>query len=938
MARFFERISASLVPAPASGAGPAEAAPPAPSEGAFPRYNRHRRLRLEAQVGERGAEALRLLPLLLHVNHEGLPGYVDDATCPAGLADYSPSNADLALARRLFPGARIRRTGILRPAVDLVAVMGSVGTIGFSGDSDLDVWVCHDRTVRGTGLRLYREKVRAVEAWLCRHANAEVHLFLQATERIRANDFGETDVEGCGSALGALLKEEFYRTAVVLAGKVPYWWHVPAGVEPEAYEEQIRRLGDTPASGTSVDLGCLVRVPLGELFGAAVWQIVKGWKSPFKSALKMGLLEKTVRSDGRILPLCETLKQRVLAGEHPDPYRLLFDEVLAHYRDDGDGATQDLLARCFYLKTGIRLDPDALEERPRREDEATLWEYVRSWGWGPRRVRHLNEMDRWKFEWVQALAKELDRFFLRTYKRIRAVLDESGETQRITPRDLTVLGRKLQVAYRRAPHKVETLHLVTRGVAEPSLSLYQETLPDGEAPWRLFRGRVTPINVEAREGDLLRESVDPLELLVWAAQNKLLGSRTRLFCRGVEREIPAADLENLGQMLASYAARSAREEPPLADLSEPERVRSLLVVANLGLGTEELREVGVVRTSSWGETFYRRWSGPEALRGFAEECLIPLLLDETRPEQLEIFTPPRKVGVLRGLHRRLQRELPALVDHLGGRDHPAELRRRHVGAAPQGFFVLDRAGDKGIRYRAFPEREGLLRYLSGVGPYQRVDTQVEHRPGDLDLLGAIHQAAAPGAIDVFVLREPELDTLFIVDEVGNLIHFPHAPAREPYALARLLLFLKGSVPEIAAQPESPLAGGTFPEALRIHTVVQAGACRVLDSTEEQLAAVRALRLHPTGLTIEKTGGDGTAAAVGYRITWGSQTIRSGEVENPLAELRRRILQARRSGSHYDIFVTRLFLDEGFVAEYAGPFVTTGHYLFYKKAIEQRLSA
>ena len=47
------------------------------------------------------------------------------------------------------------------------------------------------------------------------------------------NDFGgsEEDVDSSGSAQGKLLKEEFYRTAVFIAGHVPLWWVVPVGVD-----------------------------------------------------------------------------------------------------------------------------------------------------------------------------------------------------------------------------------------------------------------------------------------------------------------------------------------------------------------------------------------------------------------------------------------------------------------------------------------------------------------------------------------------------------------------------------------------------------------------------------------------------------------------------------------------------------------------------------
>jgi len=909
------------------------------AERAFAAYDRWRRARMGAQVGERGVEALRLLPLLLHVNQPGLPGYVEDPARPCGIAEYSPSASELALARRHFPEAPVRRAGVLRPAVDLVAVMGSAGTIGFSGESDLDVWVCHQASLAGPDLALYRGKVQAVERWLTRHSGLEIHLFLQPTGRIRDNDFGETDVESCGSAMGALLKEEFYRTGVLLAGKRPVWRLVPPGASPEEYRGHLERLRAAPAfhADAYVDLGWVAQVPLGELFGAAVWQIVKGWKSPFKSALKIGLLESAVRARREGPPLCEVAKERVLSGDRVDPYRLLFDQVLAHYRANGESNSEDLLARCFYLKTGVRLDPSTSGKPPRREsDEAVLAEYVASWGWGARRIAHLNAFHGWKFEWVQALAKEVDRYFLRTYQRIRAALDESGEAQRITPRDLTILGRKLQAVYRRVPHKVETLHLVTRGVEEASVSLYQEMQPDGEIPWRLYRGRATPLNVDGKETDLFRVSADLVDLLVWAAQNKILGGRTRIFCHGIRGEVPAADVEALGQMLAAFVAAIEGEEPSHAALLERPRPTRFLVIPSFLAETAGERGLAAVYTTTWGETYYQRWESTDALRTFLEEAFIPFLLESPSPGNVEVFAPPRKVGTANASPRRLQRELPAAAAFLGGAEYPPDLRRRLVGAVGPGFYVLDRVSTQEIRYRTFPDRQALFGYLSAVGPHGRVETRVEGVSGDLAMARAVFETATPGALDIFLLEEPALQTLFVVDEVGNLACFSHGPEDAPYALAKLLVFLEGVVPDLAVQAQSPLNGRTLSESLRIHTLLVDGACRVLTATHEHLGRVRALGLQPVGLTIEKGVGDGSPGG-GYRVTWGSQTIESGAFENPLAELRRRIRQARGSGLDYAVFVTRLFLDERFTAEACGPFVTTGHYLFYKKVIEQRLS-
>ncbi len=899
---------------------------------AFAAHDRQRLQRLESQLSARAAEALRVLPLLLHVNQSGLPGYVDDPQCPCGIADYSPSPPELRAAERLFAGYAPRRVGVLRPFVDLVALMGSAGTVGFSEDSDLDVWVCYaGPAASGSSLEMYRRKVSAVERWVRAHGGLEAHLFLQPTEGVRADDFGETGGEGCGSALGALLKEEFYRTGVLLAGKAPFWRLVPPGSSPHEYRahrEALRSSRTFPA-GRYVDLGPVTQLPLGEFFGAAVWQIVKGWKAPFKSALKMGLLEQAVRSGEAGTPLCERVKEAVLAGGPADPYQALFEQVLGYYRANGEPAIEDLLARCFYLKAGLRLSPDEGEEPAGdRGSAAALRRCVRDLGWGPRKIRHLDDFASWRFEWVRGLARELDRFFLRAYQRIREVLEGAGEAQRITPRDLTILGAKLRAAYRKAPDKVETLQFVTRGVQETSLSLYQEVEPDGEAPWSLYRGWVSPLNVDAREANRLRTSDDPVELLAWAAQNRILGATTRVSSHAVGSGFAAAELEAAGHALVRFAAGNEGDASQ-GELLSPSRPLRMLLLSGFS-GSEG--EMSLLQGTTWGETYYRRWQGPEALRCFLEQAFVPFLLEAPARARVEVFAPNRKGGTPGGGQRQLQRELPEIASYLGRADHPEGVRRRHVGLlVGQGGYVLDRWGPRDIRCRAFPDPATLLRHLVAIGPHERVETRVEGASDELAALKAVFEHSSQGLVDVFVAEEREQEVLYVVDEVGNLFHTARVSEGAPYALAKLLLFLEGVIPCLAAEPGSPLAGRGM-DAVRIHTLLPGAPWRVLTATHEYLRRVRALGLRPVGLEIERVGEGGE-----YRIAWGERQIDSESFENPLAEVRDRIRESRRSGLDYDVFVTRLFLDEAFRVQSCGRFATVGHYLFYKRAVEQRLA-
>ena len=66
----------------------------------FHDLNKARLRRTLSELRQRQREFVDLLPLLYHINHPMLPGYVSKST-PAGIPDYSPSNETLNLSKKL---------------------------------------------------------------------------------------------------------------------------------------------------------------------------------------------------------------------------------------------------------------------------------------------------------------------------------------------------------------------------------------------------------------------------------------------------------------------------------------------------------------------------------------------------------------------------------------------------------------------------------------------------------------------------------------------------------------------------------------------------------------------------------------------------------------------------------------------------------------------
>ena len=69
-----------------------------------------------------------LIPRLLHVNQEGLPGYLEDEV-PCGIYNFTIDRQSQTFAEKLFPELIIRRQENLNPIIHSFLLVGSMGSI-----------------------------------------------------------------------------------------------------------------------------------------------------------------------------------------------------------------------------------------------------------------------------------------------------------------------------------------------------------------------------------------------------------------------------------------------------------------------------------------------------------------------------------------------------------------------------------------------------------------------------------------------------------------------------------------------------------------------------------------------------------------------------------------------------------------------------------------
>ena len=278
----------------------------------FLQINQGRLQRAMEALSTRQQLVLKLLPLLLHVNHPLLPGYVSAIT-PAGLSGFEPDDASLAEVQRLTRSFVYKpRRGQGAAPLHGLFLMGSLGTVAQAEQSDMDLWLCHSPNLTAQELQDLRKKCDQLESWAATQG-AEVHVFLVDPQRFtQGAREAQLTSDDCGTTQHYLLLDEFYRTAIWLGGRTPLWWLVPV-YEETRYHDYCRTLLSKRfvRAEDVLDLGNLAHIPPEEFIGAGMWQLYKGIESPYKSALKLLLTEVYASEHPQVECLALRFKQAV---------------------------------------------------------------------------------------------------------------------------------------------------------------------------------------------------------------------------------------------------------------------------------------------------------------------------------------------------------------------------------------------------------------------------------------------------------------------------------------------------------------------------------------------------------------------------------------------------------------------------------------------------
>lgn len=918
--------------------------------------NKERLRRGEDCMRNNQRDFLDFLPLLFHINHPSLPGYVSKDT-PAGICDYAPTQRALTAANKYIHRFDYKSRAMSRYDILSMFLMGSSGTVAYSKKSDFDIWLCHQHDTPQERLDELQSKCTAIEQWADAQS-LEVHFFLMDAQDFKQGKIVDLSSESSGTAQYYLLLEEFYRTSLLIAGRFPIWWLVPVEEEEnyDAYVEELYK-SRLVSEADCIDFGGIPTLPAEEFFGAAVWQLFKGIDSPYKSVLKLLLMEVYASEYPDIELLCLRFKKAIFDGEHDldklDPYLMLYSRLEEYLLERDEPDRLELVRRCFYFKVNQKLGVSENVQYDWRRD--LLRSKTNAWGWEKEYLTMLDQRSGWRIQRVLKERGILVKELTYTYQFLSSFARNYAQLAAINQQDLNALGRKLYAAFERKTGKVEIVNRgISQDVLEQSMTLYQIRQKGRDGGWALLAAGENSKANDPSTMVALKRGRHIIELVAWGFYNGLMNAMTTI---NVVKHTGSADKRELGELvkeLEKFIPAKKVFETCVEDLGRAVRVLESAIVINLGADSQAmLRRTGAhlasnrtdafsyggmyetliggvdqVLLTSWKEMLTTHYEGVESVLAWLSSYfrLTPPSkgVEPARPTVL-CYTQNHAITI----KQRVIKLIEDLIEcFYGSRD---KLNNRYILCIKRAYYLLYMEGDV-LRYQRFSEYGELLRCLS-KGRQVFGQLFLDQNVITDELLSLVLKFNKPGVVQFFYKREADMADIFVVDEHGSLFRQKVEAVDDASLMGHFRLFFDSILQRRSFQVAGSDAEIGSDIDVEYYCVVRnrQGKYQVAKKTPDQNA-------RKSYFSIQVIASHEDDEATGFTVYCGEREFSSLEYGSDLFdEVAKYIMSQRKSGKSYPVYITDVDLPASMFADYPDGNVPVVEFLNYKKNIENKLN-
>ena len=917
----------------------------------FAKINQHRLTRMLESLSARQRDFVEIIPLLFHVNHPLLPGYISK-DIPAGIADYAPTKSAIKAAKKLARSFDYDHRLLRFFPIKGIFSRGSPGTIAYSKTSDLDMWLCFDPAVEEHEVALLEQKAQKIEAY-AKTLNLEVHFFILSAESFRSGETLSLSDESSGSSQHALLLDEFYRSALLIAGLQPLWWCVP-NAEEYRYTEYVAELiaENSAFDREYIDFGGLTGIPASEFFGAGVWQLYKSIDSPFKSVLKLLLIESYVAEFPDIDLLSYRYKnlvaQETTGVNDIDPYVLMYRKVDEYLRNTDDPERQFLLQKCFYLKINLPLSKKLNSDDDWQVD--LLTDFIGYWEWSARQLNYLDSRPTWKIGDAAEERKKVVSALNKSYALLSNFARHSDEEKKISNHDLHTLGKKLYAAFERKPAKVD---IITRGICkqpiEENLSISWRATEDVRGVWDLYAERLgTDGGAKTKP---IKSSDSLSRILTWCHFNHLIDNNTNWQVFAPEKKLQAGEVTRVLNKIEEFFPGGTIPQASSEDLSNNLIIRKMILIVNFGqvplqgrfnqqvlttnhndafkFGGQKInliQSAAVIYVTSWEEVYVRNFSGPASI----QESLLTVANQlhmggsDFQPE-FDVFAACRNYSL--AINNTAEKYYQDLSQFL--RTNSDVTETRYVSQIEKSFcsVVIKHGKSKLTQHGSY---RSLLKTLEQPNE-EFIVTGFSDQAESCKLLKLMYETARRGSISFFIQQHDDKADIYVIDEKGSLFVQRRPSLRAELTANQFGQFFR-NITEHQPLEHNPTAvpnGLAHLQMYQVQNQREGFKLTFLDSSEEHFETQI-----PVKVFVDANSGNAQIVTIMVADTEFSAPELGSSLFNEIAQA---IVNKRETQANYPLFINNLEFSRHYQATRNISSLQTTHLLNFKKRIEYKMS-
>ena len=737
--------------------------------------------RIRLDLSEEQQVFLDALPVMLHTNHPDFPCFVSEYT-PCGICKYQPSGAELQKVHHLAPGFSLADAKENKEQLLGLYLTGDCGTILESPQQNIIVWVCHTDNLGANEISHLNRKCGLIEEWA-------KSLNLKVKFRVFDSKFNSSQQ---GSSQHFLELDLFYRTSVLVAGRIPLWWIIPPK-EEHKYDQyaSILRHKNFVEDADVIDFGGITDIPSNEYIINGIERLSYSFQTPYETCIKQLITEIYISEQPKTFLLSRQYKEAVYNDELDldaiDPYVMVYRRIENYLLDRQEVNRLELIRRCFYYQVGKHLSQHTRTPTWQRKYLETM---IENWHWSKDKLKELDTRNNWRAEKVKEERQELVRELTSSYRFLLEFTRKNREEVSHNLNEVHILGRKLYSWYERKAGKVDLLNLdITPNLQEEHLH-FSQIKHRLQNVWAVYSDKVSTRETGTTP---LRRSDSLIELMAWCYFNGIATSATQMDVIDGEHQLSRSELKKTFNTIKEmFPIGTDLLKPDQNAFNQPANPTNLQMFVNVGVDPAvELKKrdkhplgltnifdfssqrdnvvmnIETLSTNSWGEIICKRFEGSIALLNCINDFMqsVPPSSDAYPPKlSIHSFSNP-KAGNTTHRMQELFRDITSCYY-----TSTMPPNTRYILQMKNQFFIIQYENDK----TQFKGARNVTELIKRLG-----QTQSNYSPIIFDrqalsnsALSAICPTMSKNTVQIYFQDNGDnTATLFIIDEKGSVYSY-----------------------------------------------------------------------------------------------------------------------------------------------------------------------